>query len=103
MPGAFITNDLKILFASSDFGEAAGDITWKGRPISGIFDAADTEVTTGDGETVILAQPMITVASASVPGIAEGDVVVVRGTGYVVSHWMDDGTGLIEIYLGDAL
>ena len=97
MPGAFLTNDLSVFTASSDFGEA---VIWKTTAIGAIFDEADTEVTTGEGETMILQQPMITCASASVTGIAEGDAVRVRGVDYVVSHWMDDGTGMIEIYLG---
>lgn len=102
MPGAFLERDLAVMFASSDFGEAASSIVWKGTvPLSGIFDDADTEIQNGEGEVMILAQPMVTVASASVVGIAEGDAMTVRGVGYEVSHWMDDATGVTEIYLRD--
>ena len=101
MPGAFIQNDIATLLVSSEFGEASGDVTWKGNQIAAIFDNADTEVPTGD-DTMILQQPMITCASVSVPGIAEGDAVTVRSVPYRVDHWIDDGTGMIEIFLKDA-
>lgn len=98
MPGAFLTNDLPFFFAESEFGDR---FTWKGTPLNGIFDDADTEVTNDAGETMILAQPMVTTSSVSVIGIAQGDAVVVRGVSYIVSHWIDDGAGMIEIYLSD--
>lgn len=99
MAGSFLTDDLSIFTASSDFGEA---VLWKGHPITAIFDDADTAVTTDSGDVVILAQPMITVSRGLVIGLAHGDMVRARNKDYTVSHWMDDGTGLVEIYLEDA-
>lgn len=99
MAGSFITNDLSIFTASSDFGEA---VIWKGHSIDALFDDADTEVTTDSGDVMILEQPMITVSSALVIGLVHGDAVRARGKDYTVSHRMDDGTGMVEIYLEDA-
>lgn len=100
MAGSFITGDLSAIFASSDFGEAENAVTWKGDPVDGcIFDDEDIKIDLGEGVGEIAHQAMITGPSASFSGIAEDDVIIARGVTYHVKYWMDDGSGVIEIYL----
>ena len=95
-----IARDMSALLSSSQFGEAAGSVTWRGRPIPRcIFDDEDIEVETPDGPATIMHQAVLTGASADFPGIAANDPVVIRGVTYRVDFWKDDGTGQIEIYL----
>lgn len=96
-----LLTDLAALFASNDFGEAAGEVYWKGTAIEGaIFDDEDVEVLAPDGASEIVHQAVLTAPSAQFQGIATKDTVTVRGRVFRVRHWMDDGTGVIEIYLG---
>jgi hypothetical protein len=99
MAGSFLENDLPVFFASPDFGEASGTVTWKGAAVQVIFDDEDIEVPNGEGVATLLHQPMITGNSGDFIGIADGDAVVANGTNYTVSEWKDDGTGVIEIFL----
>ena len=99
MPGAFITNDLDTMFASSEFGEATGDLLYQGNPIPGIFDNEEVEAQNGEGEIILIKHPTITVKTSDVTGIQKDDAVVVNGTSYTVSYWMDDGTGVTTVNL----
>lgn len=103
MPMPCLLSDLAALFTSNDFGEADGEVYWKGTAIEGaIFDDEDVEVQTPDGASEIVHQAVLTAPSAQFHGIAAKDTVTVRGRVFRVRHWMDDGTGVIEIFLGKA-
>ncbi len=99
MPGSFIQNDLPLLFASSDFGEADGSATWKGVSVSGIFDDDDVEVQMGEGVGEIIPQPTFIGNTADFPGIADGDLMVIRGETFKVKNWKSERDGVIEIFL----
>lgn len=99
MPGSFLQNDLAQLVASSDFGEAAGSATWKGVVVSGIFDDDDVEVQLGEGPTEIVNQPTFMGIASDFSGIADGDVMVIRGSTFTVKNWMEESDGMIEIFL----
>lgn len=100
MAGSFITDDLGVLFASSDFGEASGTVTWKGNPVTDvIFDDEDVEVEAGEGVAQIVPRANMTGKAADFPNIADGDAVVINGVSFEVRNWMNDGTGVIEIFL----
>lgn len=99
MAGSFITRDLTALFSPSDFGEDSGAASYKGNPVSGIFDDDDVEVTMGEGPTMIQHRTTFTGKSADFAGIADADAMVIRGVAYLVRHWMDDGAGVIEVHL----
>lgn len=100
MAASFLTSDLDTLFASSDFGEADGSITWNGVIItSGHFDDEDVEVQMGEGIAEIVNQPLYTGPSSQFPGIADNDTMIIRGETFKVKNWKDDATGVIEIFL----
>lgn len=99
MAGSFIQDDLPFLFASTDFGEADNAVTWKGDPVSGIFDDDDVEVQLGEGVGEIIAQPTFTGSTADFDGIADGDVMVIRGDTFKVKNWKAERDGTIEIFL----
>lgn len=98
MVGSFIQDDLPFLFASSDFGEADGTVTWNGTPVAGIFDDDDVEVQMGEGVGEIVAQPTFTGMTSDFSGIADGDVMVIRGETFTVKNWRREGDE-ITIYL----
>lgn len=92
--------DLGAIFNSSDFGEDDGSVTWRGAPLVGfIFDDEDIQQELGEGVAEIVHQAVLTGPSAQVIGIRDLDPVVINGAQFRVKNWMDDGTGVIEIYL----
>ena len=99
MPGAFIKDDLQKLFASSEFGEADGSATFKGQVVAGIFDDEDVEVQMGEGVGEIIQQPIFSGAMSDFIGIADGDLMMIRGEAFKVKNWKSDGAGFVEIYL----
>lgn len=99
MAGSFLQNDLAHLVASSDFGEATNSVTWKGTTVQVIFDSDDNEVQLGEGPTEIMNQPVATGVASDFSGIADGDVMVIRGATYKVKNWMGESDGMIEIFL----
>lgn len=96
-----LATDLATVFSSSDFAEDVGTVTLDGLPLggTGIFDNADAEVSMGEGPSQIAQVPMFTCASSLVSNIADGQVMVIRTKSYRVTHWKDDATGVIMIYL----
>lgn len=95
-----LDTDLTSIFAASDFGEAVGSVTWRGVAINGcIFDDEDVQVELGEGVGEIVHQSSITAPASSFPGIADGDLMTVRGDAFTVKFWKDDGTGVIEIFM----
>lgn len=100
MPGAFITADLAGVFNSKEFAETPGSVTVAGVPVThAIFDEDDVEVTQGDGEAVIMAQPSITCPKSEVSTATYGQTVVVRGVAYTVINSFDHGDETVTIYL----
>lgn len=99
MVSSVFPRDLGALFASSDFGEADGDIVYKGNSIEGIFDDEDVEFQLGEGVPEIHHQIMVTAKSADFPNIADGDILTIRGNPHIIRNWKDDGTGVIEVFL----
>jgi len=97
MTGQFITDDLSVLFASSEFGEA--NATYQGSPVMGIFDDEDVEVQMGEGVAEIISQPMFTGRSVDFSDIARGQAIAAGGETFRIKNWKADGTGVIEIYL----
>ncbi len=98
---ACLTSDLATVFLSGDFAEDEGTVTLDGVPLqgTGIFDTPDMEVSMGDGPSAVVAVPTFTCPSALVPNIADRQIMVIRGDSYRVTHWKDDRTGVIIIYL----
>lgn len=101
MPMSCLETDLDAVFASSDFGEADGAVRNgdTANPISGIFDDEDVETQNGEGITVLVPQTTFTCASSKVPGLADGDTLLVRAKLYTIRFWKNDGTGVVEIHL----
>jgi len=97
MPGSFLTDDLPVLFASTEFGEATA--TYEGSSVMGIFDDEDVEVEMGEGIGEIIAQPMFTGRTSDFSGIARDQSMTVQGETFTIKNWKVDGTGMIEIYL----
>jgi hypothetical protein len=95
---ACLVTDLATVFSSNDFGEGA---TLDGAALAGtgIFDNADMEVSMGEGPSQIAQVPMFTCAASLVLDIADGQIMVIRSKSYRVTHWKDDATGVIVIYL----
>lgn len=99
MAGSFLQDDLLLLFASSDFGEADGAATWKGFSVAGIFDDDDVEIQMGEGVAEIIPQPTFTGKTSDFSGIADGDAMVIRGETFKVKNWKSERDGVIEIFL----
>lgn len=97
MAGNFLTTDLASILNTNEFAVTA---TYGGVTIRGIFDDEDVEVPMGDGTTRIIPQCMFTGRSEDFSGIADGQTLTVSGTDYTIRTWMDDGTGVIEIFMG---
>lgn len=97
MPGQFLTDDLSVLFASSEFGEATA--TYQGNAVIGIFDDEDVEVQMGEGVAEIVPQPTFTGRSADFSGIARQQTMVIRSETFRIKNWKVDGTGVIEVFL----
>jgi hypothetical protein len=102
MPASFITDDLDVILGSSDFGEPSGSVVWQGTTVTvAIFDQEDVQAELGEGTGQIVNSLKITGKSSDFDGIADGDSLRVRSVTYTVKHWLDDGEGVIEIYLAD--
>ena len=87
-----VASDIALMF--KDFGVAA---TVKGTAVTGIFDAAYTEEfgMAGTG-------PVLRIASADVPTVAQGDAVAVGSANYTVAAVEPDGTGVTLLRLQEA-
>jgi hypothetical protein len=96
MPGSFLTNDLTKILKTEELASMA---LYNGALILGVFDVEDTEATMADGTTRILPQCIFTGRSEDMPDIAEGELVVIDDITYVIRFWMDDGTGMIDVYM----
>jgi hypothetical protein len=96
-----LATDLTTIFSASDFAEAAGTVTLNGVALAGtgIFDNGDAEVSMGEGPSQIVAIPTFTCPSSLIVGITDSQIMVIRGRSYRVTHWKDDQTGVITIYL----
>lgn len=96
-----LATDLATVFSSGDFAEGEGTVTLDGAALdgTGIFDNADMEVSMGEGPSQITPVPMFTCPASLVPDIADGQIMVIRSKSYRVTHWKDDETGVIVIYL----
>lgn len=100
MPMKCLDTDLDAIFASSDFGEADGTVTFKGSIIEGvIFDDEDIQIELGEGVGEIANRAALTGPSRLFPDIADGDPVTVGADSYLVKNWIDDGTGVMEVLL----
>jgi len=77
--------------------EAGTPATVKGTAVTGIFDAAYTEEfgMAGTG-------PVLRIASADVPTVAQGDAVAVGSANYTVAAVEPDGTGVTLLRLQEA-
>lgn len=103
MVSPIFSRDIGALLASSDFGEASGDVVYNGSVIDGIFDDEDVEFQLGEGVPEIHHQCVFTGRSADFTCIAEGDVLTIRGTVFIIRNWKDDGTGMIEVFMEKSL
>lgn len=85
----------------SDFGETVAYTPLGGSSVNivGIFDNAYQAVESGGSVSFALQQPRLTVRSSDVPGVQEGDGIILRSTPYNVAIVMDDGTGITELAL----
>lgn len=99
MPGAFLQDDLKVLFASSEFGEANDSVTHRGTSgIMGIFDDDDVEITLGEGVAEIAPQPMFTGRTSDFPVLENNDNIVIRGETFRIKNWRRE-TEIITLFL----
>ena len=85
------TEDLAPYFA--DFGI---DATVGGVSVRGIFDSAYAAALGLAGT-----RPMLLVASADVPTVAEGDAVTIGAAGYTVESVRPDGAGMVQLFLSE--
>lgn len=66
--------------------------------VGGLFDDA-----WGDALSLVTGtRPSLLVTDASIPGLAQGDLVTVAGTVYAVAELQPDGTGLTRLVLSEA-
>jgi len=99
MPGQFIADDLAHVLSQEDDGAIA--ITFNGRAITGIFDAAFALLDEMTGH-VTATVPKITVVESDVADGVEGTAVTVSGVAYKVYDIQPDGTGMAEVFLHKA-
>lgn len=92
-------DDRAILIA--DFGETVSFIPEVGTQtnITAIFDNQYLGLDAGGTVEVSMVQPRLTVRTADVPEIQQGDTFIVRSVLYDVAVIMPDGTGITEIAL----
>jgi len=95
MPMDMSADNLAML-DSTEFG--ATTLTFKGTPISGIFDAAYFEILDVNGG-VESSSPGVLCRGSDVTGVRHGDAIVAEGTSYVVVGIKPDGTGMTELAL----
>ena len=98
MPLPF-ASDLAVIM---DLNEFAASVTYDGGTISAIFDNETVPVDAGGFAQVHQEQPRLTVRTADVPSIGEGEVMVIAGVTYAIRAWIHDGTGVTEIRLEKA-
>jgi len=67
--------------------------------ITVIFDNEFIPVDTGASVSFAMRQPKALARSADIPNVAEGDILVVNSTTYVIRIVMPDGTGMTELML----
>ena len=92
--------DLNAVFSSDDFGEIKGTVFHNGVEIDfGHFDDMDRVIQMGEGDDFVMQEVKFTSKSSLFPKIAEGDDFVARGVKFKVAYWLNDGTGVIEIYM----
>jgi hypothetical protein len=100
MPGSFLQNDLNQFLKGNDFGESG--VLWKGVSIENvIYDEEDVEEQLGEGPTQIVTERRLMGKTADFPSIQSDDPVTIGGSTFYVSHWIDDGTGMITVYLNE--
>lgn len=96
MPGNFLTKDLTKILKTNELASIA---LYKDALIVGVFDNEDVEAQMADGTVRIVPQCVFTGRSEDVVGIAEGDEIVIDDVQYNIRYWMDDGTGMIDVYM----
>jgi hypothetical protein len=89
------------LIMLADFGETVSYTPSGGsaKNITAIFDTVYEAVEAGGSVPFAMSQPRLTLRSADVDGILEGDDFVIRSASYKVVIVMADGTGITEIAL----
>lgn len=100
MSGAFLTEDLSVVFSASDFAVTATytPVGGSASSVMGIFDDEDIEVDTGEG-VILQHSARFTCASDDVTGVSEDDTIVIGGKNYRVAYTKDNGTGVVELIL----
>jgi hypothetical protein len=78
----------------TDFGIAA---TVGGVSVRGIFDAAYADALGLSGT-----RPMLLVAAADVPAVAEGAAVTIGATSYTVESVRPDCAGMVQLFLSES-
>lgn len=96
MAGSFLTNDLVGILKTEEFADKA---IYDGAFVFGIFDDEDTEAQMADGTIRIVPQCVFSGRSEDFAGVADGDTLTIDGAAYTIRTWMDDGTGMIELYM----
>lgn len=99
-----ITDDLDVIFSTSDFSEVVVYTPSGGAPtqVEGIFDDEDIEAGEGEFSQAIVSQIKFQCRTSDVPSPSENDTVKARGTTYYVANTKDDGTGITTLYLSGA-
>ncbi|MBT5286054.1 MAG: hypothetical protein HOL29_08830 [Euryarchaeota archaeon] len=89
------------LIMLSDFGEQItySPIGGDSKTVTAIFDQVYESVEVGGSVPIAMSQPRLTLRTADVEGVEEGDGFVVRSLTYAVTIVMADGTGITEIAL----
>lgn len=88
--------DLAVFMNASEFG--ATTCTLNGAAVAAIFDAAYALSTVGP-YGMAGTQPVLTLATASVPATPVGATAVVNGATYTVAAHEPDGTGISRLML----
>lgn len=94
-----LNNDLATIFNVDEFATV---VTYDGGSINGVFDNETIPVDAGGFAQIHQEQPRLTVRTADVPSIAEGEAMVISGVTYAVRAWIHDGTGVTEVQLEKA-
>lgn len=94
-----LTSDLAVIMSLEEFAVLVG---YNGGSISAIFDNETVPIDAGGFAQVHQEQPRLTVRTADVPTIGEGEVMTIAGADYAIRAWVHDGTGVTEIRLEKA-
>ncbi len=94
-------DDLTDFFALDDFGTAA-KFTASGKRtklINGIFDNPHASKNATDHVDITMPKPQFTCRTVDVPGVADGDLMIINDVEYYIRVNLNDGLGVTTLLL----